>query len=231
MPLLLVGISGPSSSGKLSVARVLHNAIPAAALVHLDDFYYPDSEIPLHSTSKVQNWDCPEAIDWDKFRHYVTSIKETGGDVIPLDSLEIDGGLRPLEAVKNVLANLASSIPPNTRIVLFDGFMLFHDPEISGFFSLKLFFRAPYSVLKQRREDRLGYNTLEGFWEDPPGYFDNVVWPEYQRTHSKLFEEGDVNGKLKSGDFVDLIDDSSKTFDDIVVQAMEAVVNAAKIAT
>lgn len=40
--------------------------------------------------------------------------------------------------------------------------------------------------------------TLEGFWEDPPGYVDKVVWPNYVRDHEALFEERDVEGKVKS---------------------------------
>ena len=35
--------------------------------------------------------------------------------------------------------------------------------------------------------------TLEGFWEDPPGYVDEVVWPNYLREHAWMFEGGDVD--------------------------------------
>jgi nicotinamide/nicotinate riboside kinase len=49
---------------------------------------------------------------------------------------------------------------------------------------------------KRRRESRNGYVTLEGFWEDPEGYFDRVVWPNYVDEHGYLFEEGDVEGRV-----------------------------------
>lgn len=51
-----------------------------------------------------------------------------------------------------------------------------------------------YATAKHRRENRTGYVTIEGFWEDPPGYVDNVVWPNYVKDHAFLFENGDVNG-------------------------------------
>lgn len=40
--------------------------------------------------------------------------------------------------------------------------------------------------------------TLEGFWEDPPGYVDNIVWPNYVEDHKWMFEDEDVEGKLKA---------------------------------
>lgn len=35
--------------------------------------------------------------------------------------------------------------------------------------------------------------TLEGFWEDPEGYVDEVVWPNYIAEHKWMFEGGDVD--------------------------------------
>lgn len=47
---------------------------------------------------------------------------------------------------------------------------------------------------------RDGYVTLEGFWKDPPGYVDKIVWPNYVEAHKWLFEDGDVEGlKLDEG--------------------------------
>ena len=39
--------------------------------------------------------------------------------------------------------------------------------------------------------------TLEGFWEDPPGYVDKIVWPNYVADHEWMFEGGDVEGVFK----------------------------------
>jgi nicotinamide/nicotinate riboside kinase len=39
--------------------------------------------------------------------------------------------------------------------------------------------------------------TLEGFWADPPGYVEDLVWPNYVRYHSWMYEDGDVeSGKF-----------------------------------
>lgn len=52
--------------------------------------------------------------------------------------------------------------------------------------------------MKQRREARSGYVTLEGFWEDPPGYVDDIVWPNYVQDHAFLFVDGNVEGDIDS---------------------------------
>lgn len=64
---------------------------------------------------------------------------------------------------------------------------------------VKIFLRASYAAAKARREARDGYVTLEGFWADPPGYVDKIVWPNYVSEHGWMFENGDVEGTLKRG--------------------------------
>lgn len=62
---------------------------------------------------------------------------------------------------------------------------------------IKLFLRVSYARAKARREARSGYATIEGFWEDPPEYVEKIVWPNYVIEHQWMFEDGDVEGKLK----------------------------------
>jgi nicotinamide/nicotinate riboside kinase len=63
---------------------------------------------------------------------------------------------------------------------------------------IKLFLRTTYEKAKKRREARDGYVTLEGFWADPPGYVDKIVWPNYVEEHAWMFEGGDVEGKFNT---------------------------------
>ena len=53
-----------------------------------------------------------------------------------------------------------------------------------------------HATVKRRREARAGYVTLEGFWEDPPGYVDKIVWPNYVNDHAFLFVDGKVEGTV-----------------------------------
>lgn len=68
---------------------------------------------------------------------------------------------------------------------------------IQPYFDLKLFLRTTFAKVMERREVRKGYTTLEGFWVDPPGYVEKIVWGNYVEEHGELFEKGDVEGKIK----------------------------------
>lgn len=82
---------------------------------------------------------------------------------------------------------------------MFDGFLLYSKSmsSVQPQMDIKLFLRVSYVKAKGRREARSGYVTLEGFWEDPPGYVDKIVWPNYMEDHKWMFENGDVEGNLK----------------------------------
>ena len=41
---VIVGISGASSSGKTTLARLLRDIFPGTFILHEDDFYKPESE-------------------------------------------------------------------------------------------------------------------------------------------------------------------------------------------
>lgn len=71
--------------------------------------------------------------------------------------------------------------------------------ELQPTMDIKLFLRVSYAKAKARREARSGYVTLEGFWEDPPGYVDKIVWPNYVDDHKWMFENDDVEGAFKEG--------------------------------
>ena len=84
------------------------------------------------------------------------------------------------------------------KVCLFDGFLLYCEEmrAAMNLIDVRLFLTVSYAKAKQRREARDGYVTLEGFWKDPPGYVDAVVWPNYVEAHQWLFETGDVEGRL-----------------------------------
>lgn len=90
--------------------------------------------------------------------------------------------------------------PPPIRLCVFDGFLLYSYSmlTVQPQMDLKLFLRVSYDKAKARREARSGYVTMEGFWEDPPGYVDKIVWPNYVSDHEFMFENGDVEGELKA---------------------------------
>jgi nicotinamide/nicotinate riboside kinase len=95
--------------------------------------------------------------------------------------------------------DILNSSPSSLRLCILDGFLLYSPSmaSIQKHMDIKLFLRVSYAKAKVRREARSGYATIEGFWEDPPGYVEKIVWPNYVLEHQWMFENGDVEGKLK----------------------------------
>lgn len=133
----------------------------------------------------------------------LTHIKQTGQFPPRLISKEDQNSVGEvsihssiIEALKN---SAAENLPSSTPIAIIDGFLLYSQAmsSVRSIFDVKLLLHTDYDTVKARREARSGYVTLEGFWEDPPGYVDGVVWPNYAKDHAFLFQAGDV----ESGEF------------------------------
>lgn len=230
MKILIVGVGGPSSSGKTTICNGLQTVLPHSTVVHLDDFYLPDSEIPIDPENGLDNWDCPELINWPKFCNYIEEIRNTNGEILPYKSKELESILKlTSDEIAQARDLMDSSLQclRNIHVVLIDGFMLYHNDEISQLFDVKLYFRAPYKMLKARREARTGYTTEEGFWVDPPGYFDKIVWPQYVLTHKYLFENDNVEGVLKresiESGIRDIYNDNTRSINALVLMVLETI--------
>ncbi|RPA79054.1 hypothetical protein BJ508DRAFT_377879 [Ascobolus immersus RN42] len=61
-------------------------------------------------------------------------------------------------------------------------------PGLEKVWDRVLFLQADYRDIKKRRESRPGYATVEGWWKDPEGYFERVVWPGYVKSHGWLYK-------------------------------------------
>ncbi|KAK4636060.1 Nicotinamide riboside kinase [Fulvia fulva] len=197
---LILGISGVSSSGKTTLARLLRDIFPRAFILHEDDFYKTDAEIPVNEDG-VADWDCLESIDIPAFEKALQYIRENGMSPPDFTSKEDRNSVGQVNVDRVAIEDMKwkaskwmfADAPP---IAIIDGFLLYSEgmKSVRVLFDIKLFLRTDYQTAKSRREARSGYVTLEGFWEDPPGYVDNVVWPNYVKDHAFLFKDGDVEG-------------------------------------
>ncbi|KAF3766502.1 P-loop containing nucleoside triphosphate hydrolase protein [Cryphonectria parasitica EP155] len=215
---VIVGLSGCSSSGKTTLARLLRDIFPNTFVLHEDDFYRPEEELPTRHG--LLDWDCAESLNIPDMEKALTHIRSEGTFPPFVDSKEdknsvgqcpaseakiaamkakvsawLEPGKPGHDIFNNDTAASASSSP--LRMCLLDGFLLYSPPDFSGIMSLldiKLFLQVSHAKATQRREARDGYVTLEGFWKDPPGYVDKIVWPNYVDAHAWMFEGGDVEG-------------------------------------
>ncbi|GAD94482.1 conserved hypothetical protein [Paecilomyces variotii No. 5] len=82
---IIVGLSGPSSSGKTTLARLLRTVFSVHGMktfiIHEDDFYLPDDRIPYTTTPSgkvVQDWDTVEALDVPRLTATLTYVRHNG---------------------------------------------------------------------------------------------------------------------------------------------------------
>ncbi|KAL1959533.1 hypothetical protein VTO42DRAFT_1978 [Malbranchea cinnamomea] len=91
---IIIGISGPSSSGKTTLARLLRTIFspptsPAAPsecdvntfIIHEDDFYKPDDQIPVTTTLSgklVQDWDTIDALNVPQLVSTLSYVRRHG---------------------------------------------------------------------------------------------------------------------------------------------------------
>ena len=79
------------------------------------------------------------------------------------------------------------------HVLIVEGFLTFFDTRVCNLFDVRLFLRVSKALVKKRREERANYVLDDGqVWEDPPFYFDEIVWPAYLEAHARMFADGDV---------------------------------------
>jgi len=204
----ILGLSGPSSSGKTTLARLLRSIFPHTLVLHEDDFYRPEEELPFRAG--LRDWDCAAALDVPALVKALGFMRENGRLPAWLVSKEDRNAVGehgvPLETIKGLKDGVEAWMERSgngvlneaRKMVLLDGFLLFGESvkEVREGIDIKMLLRVKFARAKDRREKRSGYVTLEGFWEDPPEYVEKVVWPGYVEEHSFMFDGGDVDGTV-----------------------------------
>ncbi|KZT56716.1 P-loop containing nucleoside triphosphate hydrolase protein [Calocera cornea HHB12733] len=200
---IMIGVGGATCSGKTTLAKYLKAVLPGSLLVHQDDFAPPRNQIPIHPIYKVQDWDAPAgAIDWPRLRQGLQYIHQHGSmppGHASHDHLNVQELVGVDPAVMARWKAAFAGTEEEVTWVLVDGFLMYWDEKVIDSLDVRLFLRVPREELARRRHARHGYHTAENtLWRDPPGYFEQIVWPAYVQAHRALFEGGDVEGALVS---------------------------------
>jgi len=244
---VLVGVGGATCSGKTTLAKHLQSILPNSFILHQDDFAPPEELIPIHPVHNVPDWDAPQgAIDWPRLRNFLKSVKENGA--IPTEHKTHD---HLNEQKKIPLTDSAyqafrsrfqkmedEQLKKGVRIIwgLVDGFLLYWDKETIDQLDVRFFLRVPHDILRERRRQRFGYHTAEGsLWQDPPQYWEHIVYPAYIEAHKDMFGNGDVeHGKLTGERVADLVSiepvkkGAELSMDDIVGVCCDVLWSAAR---
>ncbi|KAI5300584.1 ribosylnicotinamide kinase [Ascosphaera pollenicola] len=150
--ILLVGIGGPSSGGKTTLARLLLSVFQnglrtdrggefRSFIIHEDDFYKPDDQIPvaiLPSGEEVADWDVVEALDTESLKKALAHVREHGALPPSYQSKEdlnqkTDAGVdeNTIMRLRNHVAQKLHSIIGDRKLILslLEGFLLYASPN------------------------------------------------------------------------------------------------------
>ncbi|KAG6812551.1 hypothetical protein H0H92_002320 [Tricholoma furcatifolium] len=182
---ILVGVGGATCSGKTTLAKHLKSIIPDSVIIHQD----PQADVPIHPIYKVQDWDAaPGAIQWTKFIQFLRQIKATG--TIPPehrshDHLNEQKLVEISEDVRNQWIDVFQRIrkeqaQKGERIIwgLVDGFLMY------------------WNQVWNVNSAQVQSDPEGSLWRDPPGYWEQIVYPAYIDAHRDVFIDGDVEEGL-----------------------------------
>ena len=74
--MLVIGIAGGSGSGKTTVVKAIKDRLKEDVVVIPQDAYYKDSSNLTDEQKRNQNFDHPDAIDWDLLCKQLSELKE-----------------------------------------------------------------------------------------------------------------------------------------------------------
>ena len=137
----IIGIAGPSSSGKSELARQLAVKIPGTSIVSLDSYYRGMEEIPLEDRKKV-NFDHPSSLDWELlYRHLVAIARDRAFDepVYSFADYARTAETRPIEPAPYLIV---------------EGLFVLYWAELRAMLDTKVFVQTDPGVCFQRRLHR-----------------------------------------------------------------------------
>ncbi|PKY02628.1 hypothetical protein P168DRAFT_256187 [Aspergillus campestris IBT 28561] len=127
----IIGISGPSSSGKTTLARLLQRIFNGVLddtttgqppqnkqslrtfIIHEDDFYKPDDRIPYTTTKTgqtIQDWDTASAIDIPLFTASLAYVRAHGSLPPRLTSIQDQNEVRESGVADDVVGRLRGDV-------------------------------------------------------------------------------------------------------------------------
>ncbi len=140
---IIIGITGPSASGKSLLANTIVNELGSDQVVVIsEDAYYKDnSHLPFEEREKV-NYDHPDAFDHALLTEHLKRLQEGESVDIPIYSHS-----------KHIRLSETRKIGSPAIIVL-EGILLFSDKALRELMDIRIFMSAPLDVCLSRRLKR-----------------------------------------------------------------------------
>ena len=139
----VIGIAGGSGSGKSTFAQRLKNRFPEdIALVSCDNYYLARHDMPLEERKK-QNYDSPEAFEFDLMVQQIAALKD--GQTIQCPVYDFTQHDRS-DQVVTIEAR---------PVVLIDGILIFTEPKLRQLMDMRVYVEtdADERILRRVKRD------------------------------------------------------------------------------
>jgi nicotinamide/nicotinate riboside kinase len=169
MKWFVIGISGPTCSGKTSIAKRLHQNIENSILISQDTYFLPEDN-PKHlliSELNHFNWEILSSLNMEQMYSDIIKIIKPTSDTETSDSNE------------------------KLNFLIIEGFLIYSYSPVADLCNLKYFIDTNKEICSNRRKSRV-YNPA-----DVPGYFDKIVWPEYLKHKSEIIANVNLQKIIK----------------------------------
>src|SRR5271157_2219042 len=137
----IIGIAGPSSSGKTELSRQLVLKLPGTSIVSLDSYYRGMEEIPLEARKKV-NFDHPDALDWELLHVHLQNMANGQAFEEPVYSF-----------ADYARTSETRRIEPS-QFVIVEGLFVLYWPELRAMLDTKVYVQTDAGVCFNRRLTR-----------------------------------------------------------------------------
>ncbi|STX29631.1 uridine kinase [Legionella beliardensis] len=164
---IIIGISGPSASGKSLLANTIVNELGSAQVVVIsEDAYYKDnSHLPLAEREKI-NYDHPNAFDHALLCDHLKRLQKGETVEIPIYSHS-----------KHIRLPETRRIGQHAIIVL-EGILLFTDKDLRETMDIRIFMSTPLDICLTRRLKRDVVERHRSF-ESVVHQYETTVRPMY----------------------------------------------------
>ena len=137
----IIGVAGPSSSGKSELAKQLVERLPGTSIVSLDSYYRGMEEIPLEERKKA-NFDHPDSLDWELLHEHLMAIAAGRAFDEPVYSF---AGYARTTATRR--------IEPSPFLIV-EGLFVLYWPELRAMLDTKVYVQTRPEVCYHRRLTR-----------------------------------------------------------------------------
>ena len=168
---IIIGICGPTSTGKTTLARKATSSFEGMTHVPMDDFFKDATDVPMQGD--IPHWNIPESVHLDQLASVLRDLKINVPTEAPMYS-------KPLSA------RVGTQTLHPSPIIIVEGTLIFSSPEIRGLCSKKIFISTTADAILAL------YETRTNDYSTGIRYLTELVFPTLDDYTARYSQYADV---------------------------------------